>query len=217
MKILEFRRLIREEVRKALSEVGNPGLGYDAIEYYMDSDDADASAKYAKKNKISNADIVASFQSGDWKSNSFDPVEIVEFAKSLKMTPAEINTIATALKYSPKKIEQLKSLLGDLKGKMDSILEPLIGNMYEQYDEFKITQSLVNIEISPLENKAAKIFSILEKNKNKLSDFLRTDGLPNCKLVYATDGFDTEKSPKIIITSKPKIASYLKPKKEVQL
>jgi len=217
MKASELKKLIREEVRKVLREVGNPDLGYGAIEYYMDSDNANASAKYAKENNISNADIVASFQSGEWKPSSFNPMEIINFAKSLKMTKADINTIATALKYSPKSMEQLNSLLSDLTGEMTRVLKPLIGDvlgkMIEQYDEFKVRQSLVNIEITPRKGKDAEIFSILEKNKNKLSSFLQTNGLPSCKLFYGT----SDGKPKIVITSKPKPTSYIKASKEIQL
>ncbi len=218
MKLSQFRRLIKEEVRKVLNEAGDPNLGSSAIEFYMDTIEPEASAKYAKENNISNADIVASFQSGEWKPGSFDPMEIVDFAKSLKMTEADINAIATALKFSPKNMEQLKSLLSDLTGKMTGVLKPLIGDilgsMIEQYDEFKVRQSLVNIEISPRKGKDAEIFSILEKNKNKISSFLKANGLPSCKLIYAIEG---AKYPKIVITSKPKLVSYLKPQKEVQL
>ncbi len=219
MKITEFRKLIREEVRKALKEAGDPDLGYGAIEYYMDSDMPEATAKYTKENNISNADIIASFQSGEWKPRSFTPMEIVDFAKSLKMTETEIDAIATALKFSSKDMEQLKSLQSNLKGRMTSVLKPLIGGiqgaMIEQYDEFKVTQSLVNIEITPRKGKDAKIFSTLEGNKTKLSNFFKTNGLPSCKLFYTMD--TPTKNPKIVITSKTKPVSYLKPQKEVQL
>jgi hypothetical protein len=217
MKISEFKKLIREEVRKVLKEAGDPSLGYGAIEYFMDSDDGKSSAKYAKENSITNADIVASFQSGEWKSGSFVPKELANFVSSLKMSEAEIDTIATALKYNPKQVEALKSALGNMGGKAKQALEPLIGGMYEQFDDFKIAPSLVNIEISPLANAGDKLFSILEKNKNKLSSFFQANGLPSCKLFYATSTAGFGGSTKIVITSKPRPASYLKVKKEVQL
>lgn len=217
MKISEFRKLIREEVQKVLKEAGDPALGYGAIEYFMDSDDGESSAKYAKENNISNADIVASFQSGEWKPGSFSPKELANLVSSLKMSEAEINTIATALKYNPKQVEALKSSLSNLGGKVSQALKPLIGGMYEQFDDFKITPSLVNIEISPRKNADDKLFNTLEKNKNKLSSFFQANGLPSCKLFYTVSTAGFGGATKIVITSKPKPASYLKVKKEVQL
>jgi hypothetical protein len=213
MKVSEFRKLIREEVRRVLKEGGDPSLGYNTIEYFMDSNDGEATAKDARENGVSNADVVASFQSGEWKPRSFHPNEIADLATNLKMNQAEIATIATALKFTSGDVETLKTALSNLNSKLSSVLDPLIGDKVEQYDDFKIASSKVNIEITPLKNKDAEVFDILQKNKSKLSTFLRANGLPNCKLFYGT----TNGYPKIVITSKPKPTSYIKASKEVQL
>jgi len=204
MKISEFRKLIREEVRKVINEVGDPTKGYEAIDHAIDSDSGKSGAKYAKQKGISNSDIVASFQSGEWKANSFNPIELADFATNLKMSQAEIDTVASALKYTPNQIEKLKSITNNLTGQMSELLDQFIGGTYEQFDEFKVQSSLVSIVISPQKNTASKIYDALEKNKNKLSSFLRANQLPNCKLFSAIETYGLGGAPKIIITSKPK-------------
>ena len=207
MKISEFRKLIQEEVRKVLKEAGDPTKGYEAIDYAVDSDSGRSGAEYAKRKGISNSDIVASFQSGEWKANSFDPIQLADFATNLKMSQAEIDTVASALKYTPKQIEKLKSITTNLKGQMSKMLDQLIGGMYEQFDEFRVESSLVSIVISPQGNVASKIYDALEKNKAKLSSFIQANQLPNCKLfsVVETSGFGGE--PKVVITSRSKPSS----------
>ncbi len=213
MKITEFRKLIREEVRKAVKEAGNPDSAYNTIEYFIDTNDGEAAARDAKENGVSNADIVASFKSGAWKPRSLNPDEIADLATNLKMNQVEIAAIAAALKFTSGDIARLKAALGNVKGKLSDILNPLIDGKIEQYDDFKVAPSKVNIEISPLENMDTKVFNILQKNASKLSTFFRANGLPSCKLFYGTsDGY-----PKIVITSKPKPTSYIKASKETQL
>lgn len=216
MKISEFRKLIREEVKRVVSEAGDPAKGYEAIEYAVDSDSGKSGAKYAKQNGISNSDIVASFQSGEWKAGSFDPIELADFATNLKMSQEEINTVASALKFSPKQIEKLKSIITNLKGQMGKVLDQLIGGMYEQFDEFKVESSLVSIVISPQENAASKIYDALEKNKAKLSSFIQANQLPNCKLFSVIETYGLGGEPKIIITSKSK-PSHAKVQKVTQI
>ena len=207
MKISEFRKLIREEVRKVIKEAGDPAKGYEAIDYAIDSSSGKSGAKYAKQKGISNSDIIASFQSGEWKTNSFDPIQLADFIVNLKMSQEETDVVASALKFSPKQIEKLKSVTTNLKGQMGKLLDQLIDGMYEQFDEFKVESSLVHIVISPQGNTTSKIYDTLEKNKTKLSSFLRANQLPNCKLFSAieTSGFGGQ--PKIIITSKSKPSS----------
>ena len=207
MKTSEFRKLIREEIRKVIKEVGDPTKGYEAIEYAVDSDNGKSAAKYAKQNNISNSDIIASFQSGEWNAGSFDPIQLADFATNLKMSQEEIDAVASALKFSSKQIEKLKSITTNLKGQMGKVLDQLIGGMYEQFDEFKVESSLVSIVISPQENAASKMYDVLEKNKTKLSSFIRANQLPNCKLfsVIETSGFGGE--PKVVITSRLKPSS----------
>jgi hypothetical protein len=213
MKASEFKKLIREEVRRMLKEVGDPDLGYNTIEYFMDNNDGEAAARDAKENGVSNADIVASFKSGAWKPRSFNPEEVADLATNLKMNQAEIAAIAAALKFTSGDIETLKAALRNVKGKLSGILDPLISSKIEQYDDFKVASSKVNIQITPLENMDTKVFGILQKNASKLSTFFRANGLPSCKLFYGT----SDGEPKIVITSKPKPTSYIKASKEIQL
>jgi hypothetical protein len=207
MKASEFRKLIREEVRRVLKEAGDPSKGYAAIEYAVDSESGKSAAKYAKQKGISNSDIVASFQSGEWKAGSFDPIQLADFVTNLKMSQAEIDSVASALKYSPKQAEKLKSNTSNLSGQMGKLLDQFISGTYEQFDEFKVQSSLVSVVISPQKNTASKIYDALEKNKSKLASFLQANELPNCKLFFAIETAGFGGDPKVIITSKPKPSS----------